>query len=209
MSRIRKMIEAHDISSGYIENLCRMRPDPERPIRYDPNKDRDGLSDIDNAYFAAVFASLAYKPQLELEKELSLIGYTKTNLLCFRYKLSSGFILEWDDVIIIAFRGSKNLHEWVNNFKTWFVTTPYGRIHAGFYKTIEDVGPSLCRVILPGLLSGAKIVITGHSRGGATATLFGAMLALNDYFVHAIYTFGSPRIGDKKFAEFLGGKPEN
>lgn len=173
---------------------------PVSPINYDSKKDSD---DRDNARFAVILAAMAYKSQPEIEQELELVGYASTNLLCFRTRLSSGFITEWDDVIAIAFKGSSNLFEWINNLKFWFTSTPYGRIHAGFYQTIEHVGPAVYRVILPGLLSGSRIVVTGHSRGGPLAMLFTALLALNGHKAHAVYTFGSPRFCDEKFARMF------
>ncbi|XP_024532393.1 uncharacterized protein LOC112346842 [Selaginella moellendorffii] len=63
----------------------------------------------------------------------------------------------------------------------------------------------------------AKLYITGHSLGGALATLFTAMLFYNReenrvfYSTEddvarrlaALYTFGQPRVGDKSFASFM------
>jgi hypothetical protein len=53
----------------------------------------------------------------------------------------------------------------------------------------------------------AKVFITGHSLGGALATLYGAMLFYNAENgitdkLAAIYTFGQPRVGDKEFAKY-------
>ncbi len=53
----------------------------------------------------------------------------------------------------------------------------------------------------------AKVFITGHSLGGALATLYGAMLFYNAEHeitdkLAAIYTFGQPRVGDKEFAKY-------
>jgi hypothetical protein len=168
-----------------------------RPIKYDAAINSKSVA---NAYFAAVLASLAYKPQLVIESELRELGYPDTKVLFFRTALTSGFILEWGEVIAVSFKGSSTWREWVNNLNFWFKQTPYGRIHAGFYHTIEEVGPLVYRMILPGLLSGAKVVITGHSRGGALAILMGFMLELNGFCAHAVYTFGSPKIGDQEFA---------
>lgn len=45
------------------------------------------------------------------------------------------------------------------------------------------------------------LYITGHSLGAALATLMAARLAQDKvYGVHAVHTFGSPRVGDAEFA---------
>ncbi|KAH7302345.1 hypothetical protein KP509_23G068500 [Ceratopteris richardii] len=59
----------------------------------------------------------------------------------------------------------------------------------------------------------AKLVITGHSLGGALAALFAGLIFIKktkDNFLlerlAAVYTFGQPRIGDKEFATFMTSK---
>ena len=43
--------------------------------------------------------------------------------------------------------------------------------------------------------------ITGHSLGGAMATLASVRLASEGYKVRAVYTYGSPRVGDRFFRD--------
>lgn len=43
--------------------------------------------------------------------------------------------------------------------------------------------------------------MTGHSLGGALATLFAAHLHILNYQVDTFYTYGSPRIGNSDFAD--------
>lgn len=65
--------------------------------------------------------------------------------------------------------------------------------------------------VVRGLLSehpGAKLYGTGHSLGGALATLYTAMLFYNDEKnilkkLAAVYTFGQPRVGDEAFAQYM------
>jgi predicted lipase len=49
---------------------------------------------------------------------------------------------------------------------------------------------------------GRKVVFTGHSLGGALATLCGASVKDEIPDLHvSVITFGSPRVGNKQFAE--------
>ena len=52
--------------------------------------------------------------------------------------------------------------------------------------------------------SAQPLWITGHSLGGALATLAAARFALEmDKPVRGIYTFGQPRVGDREFARIF------
>ena len=51
-----------------------------------------------------------------------------------------------------------------------------------------------------------KINITGHSIGGAIATLFGYFLSYSIQAKIYIFSFGSPRVGNKKWANIFNSK---
>ena len=72
-------------------------------------------------------------------------------------------------------------------------------IHEGFRKALESVWPQIESAI-DGLTS--PLFYCGHSLGGALATLAAEKLR-----PQALYTFGSPRVGNGEFAATLGGLP--
>ncbi len=169
-------------------------------------------SDPKNALFCFTFASMAYKSQPEVKEELRKIGYDDTKAVFFKSSLTAGFIVEMDDVIAVSFRGSSTWREWLNNCNMWLRRTEDGRVHSGFWTTVERISPSIFEIILPHLRPGTKLVITGHSRGGALAAFFLFIFnrhvscnKLGDYPA-VVHMFGSPRICDGEFAASMNGE---
>lgn len=55
-----------------------------------------------------------------------------------------------------------------------------------------------------------KVVITGHSLGGAMARLMYFFLEYTKQFpevTYELYTYGEPRVGNERFAEFMNSQP--
>lgn len=97
---------------------------------------------------------------------------------------------------VVVFRGTSELRDWLVNLQVAPTRWPGGgRVHRGFLRALLRVWRPL-RLRLrqcPG-----PLFATGHSLGGALATLAGAALR-----PHAIYSFGAPRVGDAAFANAL------
>lgn len=97
---------------------------------------------------------------------------------------------------VLVFRGSHELDNWFTNFNTWAVAWPEGgRVHQGFKKSFDQVWDSVERCLRP---LKKPIFYTGHSLGAALATLAAAKRP-----PLALYTFGSPRVGNTAFASLF------
>lgn len=112
----------------------------------------------------------------------------------------------------VVFRGTSTASEWLDNIRIMQDGTENDgdvEIHRGFYTTIIEGEDSLRKQInttLERLLSDgvSKIFTTGHSRGGALATVasYYIKLDLENLLQELIlYSFASPRVGDSQFAE--------
>lgn len=105
-----------------------------------------------------------------------------------------------DDVHVLAFRGTLTsglvaVADWLNDFHADLVREPGlpGLVHAGFLGSLRDLWPAVEKA-----LSGVtRLIITGHSKGGALAQLAGVWLA--DLHPEVV-TFAAPRVGDAAFA---------
>ena len=155
--------------------------------------------------------------------------YGKTNII--EQKIVHGSIdrgycrLFWNnDTIIIAFRGTREDIDWkISNLKILPIKlsdcgkeSERIRVHQGFHNTLNFIDRTTQKRSLDAIIAhiqenhlfnGRKIVITGHSLGGALAILFAVKLRHYnpEYFnkhISEIVTFGSPAVGFKAFQDY-------
>lgn len=128
-----------------------------------------------------------------------------------RTSLYIGFVIASKTANIIAFRGTQTQIEWWRNlqatqktYKDLTTGKKYGRVHEGYLKIVRDQIGSLLLNQVRQLDPTIPCYITGHSLGGAVATLAALEIALNVPKIRKqlqLYTYASPRIGDRDFAQ--------
>ncbi|NJK34634.1 MAG: lipase family protein [Oscillatoriales cyanobacterium SM2_2_1] len=97
---------------------------------------------------------------------------------------------------VLAFRGTESLVNWCQNLDFDLVQGFGGCLHVGFYEALTYIWSEL----RTNLNRDRPILLTGHSLGGALATIAALDLHQRDYRVTGVYTFGSPRVGNRAFA---------
>jgi triacylglycerol lipase len=115
-----------------------------------------------------------------------------------------GYLIESDDTIVIAFRGTTSTADTISDLIAQQMPYPWisngGSTHRGFTEIYSTARMQIID-ILSKCDSSKKLIITGHSLGGALATLCALDLAYNTKFAPPIvYTYGAPRVGDPTFA---------
>lgn len=113
--------------------------------------------------------------------------------------------------IVFSARGSHNVRNFIADilFKKRDCDFTSGcKIHTGFADSWNEIANAATSAIKEGLQAnpGYKVVITGHSLGGAVASLAGANLRRAGMKMD-IYTFGAPRAGNDAFANFANSQP--
>lgn len=117
-----------------------------------------------------------------------------------------GFILESDDVVIVAFRGTQSDTDWVAdslvNQRAYPYTTNSGNVHHGFLSIYETCRDTIMNTLAK-LSSDKMLLATGHSLGGALAVLHILDARVNTSFAdYMLYTFGAPKVGDIAFRNY-------
>jgi predicted lipase len=129
-----------------------------------------------------------------------------------------------DETLIIAFRGTRESVDWkVSNLKMFprslqncCPNSNKIKVHRGFQNTLYFTDKStklksfdavMKHIDDLNLIANRKIVITGHSLGGALATLFTVKIRAKkpmeiDKQLQEVVLFGSPAVGLRKFKAF-------
>lgn len=128
-----------------------------------------------------------------------------------RQPLFIGFVIASEKANIIAFRGTQTQIEWWRNLqaaqKDYLdpdTKTQYGRVHQGYLKVMRNQIRSKLISTVRQLDPTIPCYITGHSLGGALATLSAMEIALAVPKIRPqlqLYTYAAPRIGDRTFAQ--------
>lgn len=130
---------------------------------------------------------------------------------------------ETAEAAILAFRGTlplrqtgrltQILNDWLNNTRALLVAgQPLGlpgEVHAGYAESLENLWHApggiagLLERIAKAVAGGRRFWLTGHSKGGALATLAAMKLAgagVRALKPAGIHTFGAPQTGNRAFA---------
>jgi len=110
---------------------------------------------------------------------------------------------------LVAFRGTRTPGEWLEDFDA--LPVPYlpvsgaGMVHMGFQLAYEHVRFNVGQLLASGCTGCRRILVTGHSLGGALAVLAGVDIARNVALrvIPELYTFAGPRTGAPDFHRYF------
>jgi triacylglycerol lipase len=152
-----------------------------------------------NAYWLGRAAKLAYDWPANARAEFGRWGLS--DFQAFDVHETQVFIAGNAEALIVAFRGTEQkLRDWMTDFDVLLVGGPGGRVHQGFQTGLSFVWRDVSQYLRQNR-KGRALWVTGHSLGGALATVAVARLRLElDEPVNGLYTYGQPRVGDRDFA---------
>lgn len=165
------------------------------------------------AWIMAVMAKMAYikfetsaDEMHKLEVQLENGGFALVQT--FSEDGTQAFLARNRFYAVLAFRGTEP-SEWADvraDIRAYKRSVSEGRVHAGFLDAYNKVASEIVKSLEDKNHDKWPLYITGHSLGGALATVATQELdivkGIGDQ-IAACYTFGSPRVGNKKYERAL------
>lgn len=163
-----------------------------------------------NALALADASQLAYNSsESEIHATCQQWGFSQSRVFMDPALGLQAFLAIRSDCLLLSFRGSNNLNNWIGNFHaelvdfgSYFNIQSIGHTHGGFtYGLTHSLWMQTLETIKEWGAITQPLWITGHSLGGALAVLAASAF----YFsvrrpVAGIYTYAQPRVGDMQFA---------
>lgn len=148
---------------------------------------------------------LKWNHKEEKKKLVKKLSTLKVKLIeTFDVEDTQAILVSNNKFIALAFRGTettsiKDIKTDTKAKLTKYEQRGYGRIHSGFNEAFsDDIKEQIQKRINDDKFQKLPLFITGHSLGGALATIAVKKLT-HKGGIAACYTFGSPRVGDQKW----------
>jgi hypothetical protein len=183
--------------------------------------------------FFSLLSSLAYMEETEASQWSTSLGFIGHSYVFDKSTDTSAHVFEHKDYVAVSFAGTASIWDWGTDLDLVFAPALFGaRVHKGFLRSYKGESNRLTgqahhgvrKLLLEALAKHnypqKKVYVTGHSLGGALATLLAADLTIIDQFgdkphdnlacadlsdrsshVAGVITYGSTRVGDKIFAQ--------
>ena len=135
----------------------------------------------------------------KLAHSLEQVGWTLVETISVN--ATQAFVAHNDEYAVLAFRGTEadRIGDIKADAKAIQTTCPMGgRVHQGFQDQYEDVEDVIEDVLNRDTIKDKPLLITGHSLGGAVATVAARRLDATRQ-IAACYTYGSPRVGTEEW----------
>ena len=159
------------------------------------------MTEQNKPFVMATLSGVAYK-QPEKAKE-TFEHYRFLDHVFIDRNGAQCYLIWNDDDAVVIFRGTEP-NQWSDvkaDLKTFKKMGMYkdGYVHGGFQGEIDKVWDELDTQL--SVLEDRNIHVTGHSLGAAMATICAKRLSEEYENIHCLYTFGSPRVGNRKWCK--------
>lgn len=145
---------------------------------------------------------VGYDHEAETERLISELGSLNAELVkTFDSDGTQAILISTNKFVTLAFRGTESTS--IKDIKSDAKATTTkcdsgGNIHSGFKQAFEEVAMDIQSTLNQDEFVNKPLFITGHSLGGALATIAAKKLKHSGGMA-SCYTFGSPRVGDEEW----------
>jgi len=156
-----------------------------------------------NAWWAIEMAYLSYATDKEFA--LSRVADAQLTGAAFGFDQATPphiLVAHNDDLVVVAFRGTRIdcLSDTLADMSFLPVLTTEGLVHRGFHNALTaGAAWAEAQKHISGIGGNQVILFTGHSLGAALATIARRLFKDPSGRQIALYTMGSPRVGDQAF----------
>jgi triacylglycerol lipase len=168
---------------------------------------------ITKGFFYSEMARLDKESLSKVLPKAVFIENKKTDTQCYVLVLNS-------NTLLIAFRGTQQMKDWLTDINAFHVdcdmTVPYGNkksrimVHKGFIKAYKSVRDEIHKHVRKmSAKKDFKIIVCGHSLGGALATNCAVDMQYNYTNNVEAYVSGNPRVGNKAFVKSYNERVPN
>jgi triacylglycerol lipase len=183
-----------------------------------------------NVYLLAWASYYAYPSKVQDQPGTDLMGKLRSRfgreileVVAFLDERTFGIdtkavILRSEAAVVVAFVGSEAdglvaaLRDGATSLRVGQVSMAGGLVHAGFRQALDAIYAPLQAAMEEHLTGGRTLWLTGHSLGGALATLAAYRLEEDGIPVQGVVIYGSPKVGDpawaREFDSHLGSRAQ-
>ncbi len=167
--------------------------------------DQNQPGSVENAYWMMWLARRASKATgPDVLEELSELGFDSPTIVEIPELSVRALATGFDENTFLVFQGSVDPLDWAVNASFAAADASLlgldGDAHAGFLGAAAVSWPTLEAELSNRAASNGTTWFTGHSLGGAMATLLAPRAELSGFLTGPTYVFGAPRVGDVELA---------
>jgi triacylglycerol lipase len=173
------------------------------PVYSSLDRPIESLSMLRRSLLFAEMSSLSYLSRAAAGQTAYRIGCPEIRL--YDRDGAQAYIFANDEDVVVVCRGTEPHDR--NDVRAdlalgLVVAETVGRVHRGFKQEVDDLWPRLEQTLVNNTRT---LWFTGHSLGGAMAAICAGRCRLSYIRSNprALYTFGSPRIGNRRYVNYV------
>jgi len=137
--------------------------------------------------------------------------YEDYDVKYYGHKGADAYVLEDEEDVIVVCRGTevKQISDVKADLSISKTKTLVGKLHIGFNHYVDKIWTNILVRGVDAKKKDKSLWLTGHSLGAAMATIMAYRFANYDLSATpaGLFTYGSPRVGDRKFVNYFNQLP--